>query len=150
MPYKDKRAAFWKKVRVCLPDECWEWQRFCSPDGYGKCMYLGEQLAHRAAWVDFYEDIPAGLCVLHHCDNPKCCNPSHLFLGTRDDNMADRNAKGRQARGERNATAKLTRIQVEEIRRRYACGDVSQEALGAEYGVTGRNICDIVRNRIWR
>jgi hypothetical protein len=163
MPYKDKRAAFWKKVDVGDPNDCWIWQRAKSPDGYGKCLYLGEQLAHRAAWKDTYGEIPNGFCVLHSCDNPACVNPKHLFLGTRDDNMADRNAKGRQARGKRHGSvtkpetcprgethcrAKLTTLDVNMIRLFYARGGISQRALAEDFDVTHSTVGAIVRGEM--
>lgn len=88
----DKRAG---------PDKCWPWVGGSLNEGYG-CIRLGSShgrivLAHRAAWAIANGPIPDGLFVLHHCDNPPCCNPAHLFLGTHQDNMDDMVAKGRQS-----------------------------------------------------
>ena len=111
--------------------------------------YVG---AHRWAWTLMHGPIPDGLFVCHHYDNRKCCNPSHLFLGTHDDNMADMVAKGRArasgytSRGEANACARLTERQVVEIRRRYGRGIGSQRA--AEYGVTSATISLIVTGKM--
>jgi len=73
-----------------------EWSGSRGRDGYGS-IHVGPQtiLTHRLAWELAHGPIPDGLCVLHHCDNPPCCNPAHLWLGTPADNAADRDAKGR-------------------------------------------------------
>lgn len=85
--------------------ECWEWKRTCDRDGYGRINFNGrEGRTHRAAWLLVKGEIPAGLQVLHRCDNPPCVNPSHLFLGTSLDNNRDCKAKGRTAKGTRNGT----------------------------------------------
>jgi hypothetical protein len=91
---------FWSKVAIGEPGECWEWQRSRNADGYGQFkLASGEspQRASRVAWMLSFGDIPDGLWVLHRCDNPPCCNPAHLFLGTAADNHADMRAKGRAA-----------------------------------------------------
>lgn len=87
-------ARFWAKVD--RGDDCWEWTGIKDPNGYGRCGMFGETLAHRVAWKLTREAIPGGLFVLHRCDNPPCCNPDHLFLGTQADNIADMDHKGRR------------------------------------------------------
>lgn len=78
------------------PDSCWEYQAARSPRGYGTIGVMGKtRRAHRVAWELANGPIPEGLLVCHHCDNPPCCNPAHLFLGTDKDNVADMRAKGR-------------------------------------------------------
>ena len=108
---------------------------------------LGGWYANRYAWTITSGPIPAGLLVLHRCDNPPCCNPKHLFLGTKLDNARDRASKGRgrDQRGERNPSAKLTEAEVREIR--SAIG--SQAAIAARYGVTQTAVSLIVRNKNW-
>ncbi len=95
---KTVEARFWEKVdRSGGPDACWPRTGWHDRIGYGR-FRIGDQqlLAHRVAWMlDTGELIPEGMCVLHHCDNPPCCNRRHLFLGTQADNMADCVKKGR-------------------------------------------------------
>lgn len=96
---------------------CWLWTATTNRYGYGQFRFDGGRMtAHRAAWILFVSLIPDGLHVLHHCDVPSCVNPSHLFLGTHQDNMRDRDSKGRKSIGQRNGKSKLTPSQVIEIR----------------------------------
>lgn len=90
---------FWRRVdRSGGPDACWPWMRVPSTGGYGLAKYKGRRrIASRVAWELTNGPIPGGMQVLHHCDNPPCCNPAHLFLGTVADNVADMIAKGRAA-----------------------------------------------------
>jgi len=91
-------VRFW--LRVQKSDTCWEWTG--ARLKYGLLSVKGRpRWAHRVSWVLTYGTIPPGLCVLHHCDNPPCVRPDHLFLGTTLENIADRDRKGRQARGDR-------------------------------------------------
>lgn len=127
-----KRGAF---------DECWEWSGHRDKNGYGQ-LTVGDRVwaAHRLAWSLARGPIPSGLCVLHRCDNPPCCNVEHLFLGTHQDNMDDMAAKGRCRPGRRSGRDEADR---EAIRRRRARGE-SRAALAKEYGVhpgTITNIC---------
>lgn len=83
--------------------ECWEWQGTRLPSGYGRIGIAGKgqgvtDLTHRVAYRIANGEIPPGMEVCHTCDNPPCCNPDHLFLGTHADNMRDMSAKGRAHR----------------------------------------------------
>lgn len=94
-------TRFWSKATRCGDDDCWEWQGRRDGQEYGRFdVHAVPQLAHRIAWELTHGPIPDGLCVLHHCDNPPCCNPAHLFLGARAVNNADMRQKGRQAQGD--------------------------------------------------
>jgi hypothetical protein len=146
---------FWEKVP--LGDGCREWADARNRKGYGVANLPGQRTApaHRVAWeLANGRPVPAGLCVCHTCDNPPCCNPAHLFLGTRADNNADMYAKGRGGHGwvpgEKCGTARLTAAQVSEIRHRYASGGLSHRALAREYGVHYRQIGRIVRGLSWK
>jgi hypothetical protein len=158
MSHHNTPKDFWSKVK--LPDligtdECWEWhgRKVFSGDGYGSFDYAHKTInAHRLAYKFAVGPIPDGICVLHRCDNPPCCNPAHLFLGTRDINNKDRAAKGRSApvHGEYNGHAKLTAEQVIDIRQRYIPYKVSYTDLGIEFGVSQDAIYRIVKRKNWR
>lgn len=142
---------FWSKVDKS--SGCWVWTGGHGR-GYG-VLQVGTwnnprtELAHRVSWQLAYGEIPSGLDVLHHCDNPTCVRPSHLFLGTDADNHSDKARKGRAPHGERHMNAKVSQAQVDEMRARYAAGGVSQRALAAEYGLAQQSICDILRRKNW-
>lgn len=149
-------SRFWSKVdRSNGPDACWEWTAYRDPFGYGSIHIASKTpRAHRVAWTLTNEAIPENMNVLHRCDNPSCCNPAHLFLGTDADNNRDRSAKHRSSyapanTGSQNARAKLTEAQVLLIRQRHANG-VTGAQLGREFGITGGNVSEIVRRKIWR
>ena len=103
--------------------------------------------AHRVSWQLFRSEIPAGLHVLHHCDNRRCVNPAHLFLGTHHDNMRDKVAKGRQStgRGNQQPRAKLTPEKVRAICRYNR----PQRHIAAEYGVSQRLVTLVKQRKIW-
>lgn len=99
--HKNKVMRFWNRVNK-TEDGCWEWTGSKLPTGYGHLKFDNIQTyAHRVSWSLCVGEIPDGLCVLHHCDNPCCVKPDHLFLGTMLDNMHDRDAKGRNNKGKK-------------------------------------------------
>ncbi len=130
---------------------CWLWTAKTNPNGYGR-IYDGRKpaLAHRVAWTLFVGPIPHGLFVLHRCDNPPCCNPAHLFLGTHADNMRDKVQKGRQGspRGEEASSAKLTAESVLLIRAAVASGRTQTE-VGRKFGIHNSQVSRIVNRKVW-
>jgi len=144
---------FWAKVDKKGPDECWEWQA-AKRDGYGVIggEYYGPILrAHRVSWDLANGSIPDGLCVLHHCDNPGCVNPRHLFLGTKADNIHDMMSKGRAVyvRGEANGGGgKLTESDVYEIRS-FLHADYTQKSIAKIYMVSQTMISHINTGKEW-
>lgn len=154
---------FWSKVN--RTDSCWEWIASRNSQGYGHFMLDGHiHLAHRVVWVMTHGEWPGELCVCHHCDNPSCVNPDHLFLGTRADNNRDRDLKGRynapgvqemlrrmphrRVRGERCHSAKLSESDVRVIRRRVLQGE-PMRSIAREYGVGKTAISDIITRHTW-
>lgn len=102
--------------RSAGPDACWPFSG-CESLRYGAIGYRGKRIkSNRAVWFVTFGEIPKGLCVLHRCDNMRCCNPRHLFLGTDIENVQDRDTKGRGCRGERVNTSRLTRGIVCKVR----------------------------------
>ena len=153
----EQAEFFWAKVDIKSPRECWNWTAAKKPKGYGNVRinksYL---LAHRVAWELANFPIPDGFMVCHSCDNPSCCNPGHLFLGSARSNFTDMVKKGRdqlrknKAIGERNVNSKLNAEKVAEIRENYASGEATQYQLANTYGVSQPTIGCIVRRQTWR
>jgi len=145
-PLAERFARFVMKAE---PDACWLWTG--SMNGhYGQICKAGRGtaiLAHRAAWIIAHGSIPDRLQVLHTCDNGRCVNIAHLFLGTQLDNMRDMIAKGRQGHtGERHYAAKLTIEAVHEIRASTESG----RALAKRFGVPFQTISDVRRRKSWK
>jgi len=145
---------FWAQVEKT--SEHWWWKGTTDKHVYGYICSGGSawkgakyKRCHRVAWELLIGPIPSGMNVLHSCDTPGCVNPDHLFLGSHLDNAKDRNAKGRNAYGERSPNAKLTENDVREIRRRYTAGGISQMKLAAEFQVDQTIISDVVRRNSW-
>jgi hypothetical protein len=143
---------FWEKADIKSVDGCWEWKKAIQSQGYGSvCIGEGKTaLAHRVAYEITYGSIPEGLCVLHHCDNKKCVNPKHLFLGTYEDNNRDKVNKGRQPRGEQIGTSKLTIREVIRIRELHSSGNYSYSDLAKLFPVCSATIRSIVKEEYWK
>lgn len=139
------------EAKFTKSDGCWEWNAYKSPDGYGTIRIAGKTLkAHRVAYHLYVGEIPAGMCVCHHCDNRKCVNPAHLFLGTNADNVHDRDNKGRGAdtSGEKNGRAKLSEEQVIGIRTRHGEGATRCDLI-REFGVSQATITRVLSRSNW-
>src|SRR3990167_2503573 len=136
--------------------DCWNWTKTLdSKKRYGFFYKNSEKrfmLAHRQSWELFKGDIPKGLYVCHHCDNSKCINPEHLFLGTPSDNSKDAWKKGRLKNagllGEKNKSAKLTMKEVKEIR--CLSGKISQQKIADYFNISQIHVSQIIRKIRWR
>lgn len=177
----ERIAYFWSCVDKQGPNECWPWTKRTNRNGYGQfSLNQRTESSHRIAFLlsggVFTEDKPYGL---HSCNNPRCCNPNHIRAGSNEDNVADKVAFGRQARGEwfsdiRRRTAcrgeshytflrpgcrehgedkpnaKLTDQLVKTIRDEYASGGWSYKRLAQRYGVSQTLVALVVRREVWR
>jgi len=147
IPYLDSDGIkrFWSKVSCAGSEECWYWCGAIQNKGYGR---LGQFLTHRIAFALATGTDPGKLQVLHHCDNPPCCNPTHLFLGTAQDNSDDMKAKGRQnkACGEETSRAILTETDVIAIRN----SPETHTILANQYGVSESAIAHARTAKNWK
>lgn len=130
---------------------CWEWQKYIDAQGYGQMQLHGKVVrTHRAAWILLVGEIPKGMFVCHKCDNRKCINPSHLFLGSQADNLKDAAQKGRMRRGGQHGMARLTEREVQEIRMLGKAEGVTHPYIARMFGVTRQAIQSIISRRTWR
>lgn len=159
---KTTTERFWDKVD--RTPGCWLWTASLRNKGYGAFTYREngravQDRAHRYSWRLFHGPIPDGLCVLHRCDNPRCVNPAHLFLGTRGDNNADMVAKGRHVpggthavgnyrRGAQHPGAKLTASAVLAIREEHAGGE-SLGSIARRRGLAVAHVHRIIHRKVW-
>lgn len=140
---------FWGKVDKT--DSCWFWKSARRSDGYGAFTVDRRQVsAHRHSYALSKGSIPAGMVVMHSCDQPLCVNPDHLSVGTSAQNAADAARKGRRLPGSKNHQAKLTEKLVLEMRARYAKGGISQKRIAEEYGVSPALVGFIVTRKLWK
>lgn len=160
MSAKQTAQRFWVRVNKQGPDDCWEWQGAYDKTGYARVGWNNRYyLVHRiSAWLsglipspDKPKSAQDPTHVLHTCDNRKCCNPNHFFLGTYSDNQRDAYKKGRRRLpvGELNGSAKLTREQVNAIRKRYKQGE-KQVELRKIYNMSLSAISKIIHNKTYR
>lgn len=133
-------------------NECWEWLGHRRVRDYGGMRFKGKiWLAHRLALL-FSGIDPTGKCACHHCDNPKCVNPRHLFIGTMADNTRDMMNKGRNTplRGEHNPASTTSLSAVIAIRKEYVRGVITQKELAEKYGVTENTVSHIITRKSWK
>lgn len=143
---------FHKKHRLNPDSGCWEWTASLIGRGYGqfKCAEdPKQQYAHRFSYLIHKGPVPVGKCVLHRCDNPRCVNPEHLFLGTHEDNSQDMKSKGRHLYGEKNDQAILTESDVRSIRMLCIARDLSQSRIGEMFGISQIEVSRIHRRERW-
>lgn len=142
---------FWSKVAVGDSGECWSWTAARTEHGYGKFgVGRASKLAPRLALeLATGRAIPSLQKVLHSCDNPPCCNPAHLSVGTQLQNMADMVARGRSLKGERHHQSRLTESAVAEIRRAWDDEEATQRALAQRFGISAGTVADVVYRRTW-
>lgn len=148
-----KKEDLWDYVDYAAHNEYWEWMRYKlhSGNSYGVMVIEGKnEMAHRMAQELTNGKILKGLFVLHHCDNPPCVNPDHLYIGTRQDNADDMCRRGRSAKGMDNGRSKLSDNNVLEIRKVYQLNRYTYKEIGAMYGVSYHVIFCIIKNKTWK
>ena len=166
---KTLSERFWSMVlKTDNPNDCWIWVGSILPKPslpYGRIFIqrIGRRnlsdLTHRVSWKLHFGPIPDSMCILHSCDNPKCVNPKHLFLGTRKDNSKDMIKKGRgywpgnnsgiNSYGEARPAHKLGWDQIAEIRQRYSFRKTTMKDLAIKYKVSKTTIFLILHNKAW-
>lgn len=153
---------FWRKVEVAGYNDCWIWHGATNSKGYGRFCLHGRRIqAHRVAWSLYHDEDPGELLVCHNCDNPPCCNPGHLFIGTAHDNTQNMMDKGRGVgprrpprrrgphRGETHYKANLSEAQVLDIRRLRSSGMRTKD-IARIFDITVSHVSSITRRYIWR
>lgn len=150
---KQNKKTFW---RECYKKEgCWDWKGYYDKDGY-PLLSCGadhkgfkEKRGHRISWLLHNSEIPKGLIICHSCDNPKCTNPDHLFIGTNLDNNRDKVKKGRGNNGSKHGNSKLTEVQVKEIREKFKNG-VMIKRIMLDYSISRQTAHDLKYFKIWK
>lgn len=154
MKHPDWRSRFWSKVDMSNREGCWEWQGAISKNGYGSFGLNGRaQTASRLAYWIANGEYPGKQFVLHKCDNRKCVNPAHLYLGDVKQNSKDMVDRGRwrggDSSGSKNGNAKLTEADIVEIRKLIAAG-YNNKQIAKTFGVTHQMISKIRLGHFWK
>lgn len=144
---------FWQKVEIRGADQCWNWKGYRDSKGYG-LLTNGDPkkrrvFAHRLSYRIAHGPFDANLFICHHCDNPPCVNPSHLFLGDIRANNQDKVRKGRQAKGERAHKAVLTAFKVRAIRVFYARGQYDINDIIRLYNISRSTTIALLTGKSW-
>lgn len=153
MLLEKERERFFAKVNKNGSNDCWEWNGYLFETGYGKVsikrLHKNALKAHRVSYMMHCGPIPKGMKICHKCDNRKCVNPAHLFLGTQQDNVKDMIAKGRNAntKGSANGNSKLTESDIKEIVKLLSIKN--NKEIGAIYKVTHSTISLIRLGKRW-
>jgi hypothetical protein len=129
-------------------DGCWEWKGTIMSTGYGR--WGRKYTAHRKSYEFYKGEIPRKLFVCHSCDNRKCVNPSHLFIGTSKDNMQDAAKKGRTLRGEKHPNSKLTNKDVSFIKSTYKIKNCTESYLANLFNVSQMAIHYVLSGKNWK
>lgn len=144
---------FWRKIYKNEETGCWEWTRSLTSTGYGSAYHNGKMIgAHVLSYIlHTGKEIPENHEICHICDNRKCVNPDHLFVGTHKDNMRDMKSKGRQnlPKGEKASNAKLTKEQAQSIIEMNKQG-VSQRELARRHGLNYNTIYALIKGKTWK
>lgn len=136
--------------KVIKKEGCWAWNGAVQGVGYHQIRYgKRKEMAHRVSWMLYKGEIPEGLNVLHTCDNRRCTNPDHLFLGTAKDNAVDRQQKNRGQKGITHNKCKLSENDVKEIKKLLKLG-VKMTRIAEDYEVTNGTIWFISKNLTWK
>lgn len=151
---QEETSRFWSKLEIATQSKCWNWKGAVSKNGYGSFKFDGVAVtASRLAYFLWYNKDPGSMMVLHTCDNRRCCNPHHLYLGDVKQNSRDMVERGRHRTGpvvgSGNGNAKLTEADVMAIRAMFAAGKTNIE-IAARYGVKHQTISKIRRGYFWK
>ena len=164
MSAKSTPADFWSRVTIHGPDDCWEWQGSTNSSGYGTLSWHGTAtVAHRLAYYLEHGGIELrtgkresrpqnkNAFILHSCDNRKCCNPAHLSLGSYSENQRQAYARNRRHQPQSgHANAKLTKNQVQEIRRNYKTKNYTHVSYAKKFNVSPRVIASVAKRESYR
>ena len=137
--------------KVIRKEGCWDWKGAFDKDGYGMFSsgYHRHMKAHRYSYLMHYGDLPKNMLVCHKCDNPKCTNPEHLFLGTYKINATDAKNKKRTTFGSKNPMSKLTEEQVIEIKKMLLL-EIPGTKIAKKFNVSQISISNIKLNKAWK